>query len=60
MELAINYKRFSKLSQAKGRSEGRHDDEAEAYCIRKGYKLIETFVDRGLSYLARKLAGARL
>jgi Recombinase/Resolvase, N terminal domain len=49
MELAISYKRFSSLAQAKGRSEGRQDDETEAYCARKEYKIIETFVDRGFS-----------
>ena len=49
MELAIPYKRFSSLAQAKGRSEGRQDDETEAYCARKNYKIIETFVDRGFS-----------
>jgi hypothetical protein len=49
MELAISYKRFSSLAQAKGRSEGRQDHETEAYCSRKGYKILETFVDRGFS-----------
>ncbi len=49
MELAISYKRFSSPAQARGRSEGRQGDETEAYCIRKGYKLTETFVDRGFS-----------
>jgi hypothetical protein len=29
------------------RSEGGQDGETESYCIRTGYKLIETFVDRG-------------
>jgi DNA invertase Pin-like site-specific DNA recombinase len=49
MELAISYKRFSSLAQAKGRSEGRQDDETAAYCSRRGYKIIDTFVDRGIS-----------
>jgi DNA invertase Pin-like site-specific DNA recombinase len=49
MELAISYKRFSSLAQAKGRSEGRQGDETEEYCCRKGYKIVETFVDRGFS-----------
>ena len=49
MELAISYKRFSSLAQAKGRSEGRQGDETEEYCSRKGYKIVETFVDRGFS-----------
>jgi len=49
MELAISYKRFSSLAQAKGRSEGRQDYETEAYCARKEYKIIETFGDRGFS-----------
>jgi Resolvase, N terminal domain/Recombinase len=49
VEPAISYKRFSSLAQAKGRSEGRQDDETEAYCSRKGYKILETFVDRGYS-----------
>ena len=49
MELAISYKRFSSPAQARGRSEGRQGDETEAYCTRKGYKLTETFVDRGFS-----------
>src|SRR5712671_2246219 len=48
-ELAISYKRFSSPAQARGRSEGRQGDETEAYCTRKGYKLLETFVDRGFS-----------
>ena len=49
MELAISYKRFSSLAQAKGRSEGRQGDETEEYCSRKGYIIVETFVDRGFS-----------
>jgi hypothetical protein len=49
MELAISYKRFSGPAQARGRSEGRQSDETETYCTRKGYKLTETYVDRGLS-----------
>jgi hypothetical protein len=49
VEPAISYKRFSSLAQAKGRSEGRQDDETEAYCSRKGYKILERFVDRGFS-----------
>jgi len=49
VELAISYKRFSSPAQARGRSEGRQGDETEAYCTRKGYKLTETFVDRGFS-----------
>src|SRR6202035_1009988 len=49
MELAISYKRFSSLAQAKGRSEGRQGDETEEYCSRKEYKIVETFVDRGFS-----------
>ena len=40
MELAISYKRFSSPAQAKGRSEGRQDEDTEAYCTRKGYQLI--------------------
>src|SRR5882757_7288682 len=49
MELAISYKRFSSPARARGRSEGRQADETKAYCTRKGYKLLETFVDRGFS-----------
>jgi DNA invertase Pin-like site-specific DNA recombinase len=49
MELAISYRRFSSATQAKGRSLGRQDDETEAYCVRKGYKVIGTFVDRAVS-----------
>ncbi len=49
MELAISYTRFSSTTQAKGRSERRQDDETEAYCARKGHKIIETFVDRAVS-----------
>lgn len=37
------------MAQAKGRSEGRQADETEAYCSRKGYKIGETFIDRGFS-----------
>ena len=49
MELAISYKRFSHPSQGKGRSETRQTDETEAYCLRKHYFLIDTYIDRGLS-----------
>lgn len=42
-------KGYSSLAQAKGRSEGRQADETEAYCSRKGYKIGETFIDRGFS-----------
>lgn len=49
MELAISYKRFSSPAQARGRSEGRQGDETEAYCARRGYRLIESFIDRGFS-----------
>ena len=59
MELAISYKRFSSPAQARGRSEGRQGDETEAYCTRKGYKLLESFVYRGFSaYTARTPTGA--
>jgi hypothetical protein len=46
MELAISYKRFSHPSQGKGRSE---THQTEAYCLRKHYFLIDTYIDRGLS-----------
>jgi hypothetical protein len=49
MELAIGCKRFSSPAQARGRSEGQQGDATAAYCIRKGFKLIATFVDRGFS-----------
>jgi DNA invertase Pin-like site-specific DNA recombinase len=49
MEMAISYKRFSSRKQARGDTERRQADLAEAYCKRHDLRLIETYLDAGVS-----------
>lgn len=46
---AISYKRFSSPRQAKGDSLRRQTDLAEEYCRHHDLKLIDTYLDHGLS-----------
>jgi len=49
MNVAISYKRFSSLRQAKGDSDRRQSDLAQEYCRRHDLKLIDSYLDAGLS-----------
>jgi DNA invertase Pin-like site-specific DNA recombinase len=49
MEDAISYKRFSSRKQAKGDSQRRQTDLTEEYCQRHRLRLIDTYLDAGLS-----------
>jgi DNA invertase Pin-like site-specific DNA recombinase len=49
VEDAISYKRFSTPKQARGDSQRRQTDLAAEYCKRHGLRLIETYLDAGLS-----------
>jgi DNA invertase Pin-like site-specific DNA recombinase len=49
MPYAISYRRFSTLKQAKGDSQRRQTDLTEEYCKRRRLKLIDTYLDAGLS-----------
>src|SRR5260221_53749 len=46
---AISYKRFSSRTQALGDSNRRQTDLAEEYCKRNDLKLIDTYLDAGIS-----------
>jgi DNA invertase Pin-like site-specific DNA recombinase len=49
MQHAISYRRFSTARQAMGDSTRRQGDLAEEYCERHGLKLVDTYLDAGLS-----------
>jgi DNA invertase Pin-like site-specific DNA recombinase len=49
MHPAISYKRFSSPRQARGDSERRQTDLTEEYCKRHHLKLLNTYLDAGLS-----------
>jgi DNA invertase Pin-like site-specific DNA recombinase len=49
MPYAISYRRFSTLKQARGDSQRRQTDLTEEYCKRRRLKLIDTYLDAGLS-----------
>jgi DNA invertase Pin-like site-specific DNA recombinase len=49
VEDAISYKRFSTPKQARGDSQRRQTDLTADYCKRHGLRLIETYLDAGLS-----------
>lgn len=49
MRYAVSYKRFSSPQQARGDSNRRQTDLAEEYCKRHNIKLIDTYLDAGLS-----------
>jgi DNA invertase Pin-like site-specific DNA recombinase len=49
MRYAISYKRFSSPKQARGDSDRRQSDLTEEYCRRRRLKLIDTYLDAGLS-----------
>src|ERR1700679_929124 len=49
MQEAISYKRFSTAKQASGDSRRRQTDLAEDYCRRCKLKLVDTYLDAGLS-----------
>jgi DNA invertase Pin-like site-specific DNA recombinase len=49
MDVAISYQRFSSPKQARGDSTRRQTDLAEQYCERHGLRLIDTFLDAGVS-----------
>lgn len=46
---AISYRRFSSPKQARGDSQRRQNDLAEDYCQRNSLKLLDTYLDAGLS-----------
>ncbi len=46
---AISYKRFSSRKQGRGDSERRQTELAQQYCDEHGLKLIDTYLDAGLS-----------
>src|SRR5438045_3682434 len=46
---AISYKRFSSPKQGKGDSHRRQTDLTEEYCKRHELRLIDTYLDAGLS-----------
>jgi DNA invertase Pin-like site-specific DNA recombinase len=49
MHDAISYKRFSTQRQGRGDSDRRQSDLTEEYCRRNDLKLIDTYLDSGLS-----------
>lgn len=49
MQDAISYKRFSSPKQARGHSERRQADLTEDYCKRHDLRIIDTYLDAGLS-----------
>jgi DNA invertase Pin-like site-specific DNA recombinase len=49
MHYAISYKRFSSPKQANGDSHRRQTDLTEEYCKRRRLKLLDTYLDAGLS-----------
>jgi len=49
MRYAISYKRFSTPKQARGDSDRRQSYLTEEYCRRRRLKLIDTYLDAGLS-----------
>jgi len=46
---AISYRRFSTPRQARGDSQRRQTDLTEEYCRRRRLRLIDTYLDAGLS-----------
>ena len=49
MPYAISYKRFSTPKQARGDSVRRQSDLTEEYCSRRRLRLVDTYLDAGLS-----------
>jgi len=49
MQFAISYKRFSTAKQAQGDSRRRQTAMAEEYCRRHKIRLVDTYLDAGLS-----------
>ena len=49
MPYAISYRRFSTPRQARGDSQRRQTDLTEEYCKRRRLRLIDTYLDAGLS-----------
>src|SRR5713226_2030193 len=49
MHDAVSYKRFSTAKQAMGDSDRRQTELTEQYCKRNNLRLIDTYLDAGLS-----------
>ena len=46
---AISYKRFSSARQAKGNSIARQSDQEEKYAAKHGLRIMDTYLDAGVS-----------